>query len=49
MRRKKRNDPDLKQKPFPIPLDEEERASQHRDRLEARALRGSFQNSMKSE
>ena len=49
MRRKKRNDRDLMLMPFPIPLDEEERALQHRDRLGERALRGSFQNSMKHE
>ena len=45
----KRNDPDLKRKPFLIPLDEEERALQHRDRLGVKALRDSFQNSIKHE
>ena len=49
MRQKWRNDRDLKQKPFPIPSDEEERALQHRDRLGARALRDSFQNSTRHE
>ena len=46
---KKRNDPDLKQKPFPIPLDEEERALQHRGHLGARELKDNFRNSTKDE
>ena len=49
MRQKRRNDPDLKQKPFLIPLGEEERALQHRDHLGAKALKDSFQNSVKHE
>ena len=49
MRQKKRNDRDLKQKPFPIPLDEEEKALQHRDHLGAMVLKDSFQNSVKHE
>jgi hypothetical protein len=44
VRQKKRNDRDLKQKPFLIPLDEEERALRHRDRLGARGLKDSFQS-----
>jgi hypothetical protein len=49
VRQKKRNDPDLKQKPFLNPLDAEERALQHRDHPGGRALKDSFPNSIKHE
>ncbi len=49
MRKKKRNGPGLKQKPFLIPLDEEERALLRRDHLGARELKDSSQNSIKHE
>ena len=42
---KRRNDRDLKQKPFLNPLDGEERVSQHRDHLGERALKDNSQNS----